>query len=242
VYATANKKIGRQKGDPKFKLVKSPTTPPTPYNYSGYIIPTYSPIQVQKSGYKLMWAMRADLDRAVRAVSGQLNIINENIEYYTSLDDAGARVFYQGPLVAFDIETMGIDSRVVQCISFSDGQRTHTIPWNAETRSWVNTQFSMPGILFAGHNLAFDIPILRDAGVVFPEYFEYWDTMFGGVVLQPDLPKGLGKMAPLYLDIRPWKWSHISQANPEHYSAMDSFITYWLAYEQADLMKQMEAM
>lgn len=242
VYMTSNKAAGRSKGDPKFKMVKTPTAPPTPYNYNGYIIATYSPIQVQKSGYKLMWALRADLDRAVRAANGNLNIINEKLSYYTSLDDAGAREFYAGPMVAFDIETMGIGSRTVQCISFSDGKRTHTIPWNAETRSWVNTQLAIPGILFILHNAAFDIPILRDSGVIFPSYFEYWDSMFAAVVLQPDLSKGLGRVAPLYLDIRAWKWKHLSEANPELYSAMDSFITYWLAFEQADLMKQMEAM
>jgi hypothetical protein len=239
-YANKNKIKGIEKGDPKYKTVVRSVKPPLPLRFSGHIIPAYSPIQVQKSGYTLTWAFKADLDRAARAVRDELNVVNKDLQFFTSLDEPGARNIYTGDMVAFDIETMGIGSRVVDCISFSDGKRTHTLKWTSQIRQWCNTLFAQPNIMFIGHNLAFDMPILRDAGIVFPDYFRYWDTMFAGVMLQPDLMKGLGKMAPLYLDIKPWKWRHLSEADPALYSAMDSYVTYLLAVEQLDLLRQIE--
>lgn len=244
VYANKNKAKGIEKGDAKFKFVKTPIDPPLPLNYAGYIIPAYSQVQVQKSGFKTSYAFKADLIRASMVVHNRLRLHDADFKFHRDLSgDAG--IFYTDPIMAFDIETLGIGSDVVDRISFSNGTRTHTLKWNAETKAWVQKQFDLAaqlGILCVAHNSMFDIPRLRMAGIVFPENIRWYDTMLGGVVLQPDLPKGLGRMAPLYLNIRPWKWRHLADADPELYSALDSFITALLAMEQIEALKELEAM
>ena len=244
-YANSNKVKGITKGDPKYKMVKTPIDPPLPLNYTGYIIPAYSQVQVQKSGFKLSFAFKTDLIRAGLAMRGQLVRHDEGFWYYTGFYDLGATALYTAPLLAFDIETLGIGSDVVDRISFSDGKRTHTLPWNLQTKRWVQEQFDYAaehGILLVAHNSMFDIPRLKAAGIVFSDKCKFFDTMLAGVMLQPDLPKGLGRMAPLYLNIGPWKWRHLSSANPELYSALDSFVTALLAIEQIAAMKELEEM
>lgn len=242
-YATSNKTRGIKKGDPKYKLVSTKVPPPMPKNYTGVVIPAYSQIQVQKSGFKLSYAFKADLIRAAKAARGTLRM-QDTFVYARDIVGANGDD-YDTDLLAFDIETLGIGSDVVDRISFSDGQRTHTIPWNADTKVWVQRQFDLAAknnTLLVGHNLMFDIPRLRMAGIVFPENARFYDTMLAGVMLQPDLPKGLGRMAPLYLNITPWKWRHLSEADPEFYSAKDSYITALLAREQIDALREIEEM
>jgi hypothetical protein len=249
-YATSNKSRGITKGDPKFKMIKTPIDPPLPLNYIGLIIPAYSQVQVQKSGFKLSFAFKADLIRAGLAARGRLKRSDEQFWYHTDLNEPrkngyGPQDFYTKKLLAFDIETLGIGSDVVDRISFSDGTRTHTLPWTLPVKQWVQAQFdwaSAHGIMLVAHNSMFDIPRLKMAGIVFDSRLKFYDTMLAGVMLQPDLPKGLGRMAPLYLNIAPWKWRHLSEANPELYSALDSYITALLALEQIEALKELEMM
>jgi DNA polymerase I-like protein with 3'-5' exonuclease and polymerase domains len=63
--------------------------------------------------------------------------------------------------------------------------------------------------------------------------------MFGAVVLQPDLHKGLGRCATVYLDVTPWKWTSLKDAFPELYAAKDALVTAWLARVQITVMKML---
>lgn len=237
-YAT--RKPGKYNvGDPKMKLVTVQAPPAAPAEVP--LIATYSPKAVEKSGYKNMWALKRDLQRAADVSRAACRYDDDNFWYHEDLEGLGESD-YGGDLLAFDIETAGKNSTVVTQISFSDGHRTHTLRWNEEVRAWSQRQFDLAvsrGVLLVGHNLMFDIPILTKAGIVFSEQARLYDTMFGGVQLQPDLFKGLGRMAPLYLNLRePWKWEEIKTLSEEHYSAKDSFITALLAHRQIVMMKE----
>lgn len=69
-------------------------------------------------------------------------------------------------------------------------------------------------------NQAFDVPRLRASGC---EVNGVVDAMWLWHWLQSDLPKKLSFVAPLYLNIQPWK--HLSGEQPAFYNAMDNRVT-----------------
>jgi hypothetical protein len=52
--------------------------------------------------------------------------------------------------------------------------------------------------------------------------------MYAAQLLQPDLPKGLGRAASIYLDLTPWK--HTADDQPEAYNAKDAYVTLRLRH------------
>jgi DNA polymerase I-like protein with 3'-5' exonuclease and polymerase domains len=64
-------------------------------------------------------------------------------------------------------------------------------------------------------------------------------SMFGAVVIQPDLHKGLGRCATIYLDVTPWKWHALKDAEPELYAAKDALVTAWLAKIEIITLKRL---
>lgn len=226
-YKTANKTVGRKVGDPKFGWVKRASKGLLPETYQGWVIPSYELYTIQSSGFSLNPAFKADMKRVARALAGTLDIVDYGFTFYTDLtaengDDYTSRV------LAVDIETDWDTTRIIERVSVSDGVRTHTLPWTEDTRVWLNRQLTIPRDWIIFHNGPFDIPRLRESGIVLtPEMEErcIFDSMFGGVCALPDLPKGLGKMASVYLDTLPWKWKSLRDKNPLLYSAKDAYVT-----------------
>jgi DNA polymerase I-like protein with 3'-5' exonuclease and polymerase domains len=237
-YKTTNAARGITKGDPRFKLVKQAAPPILPLDYTGYVIPTFDLHHIRTDGFSITPAFHFDMDRALRAITGDLDVIDEGFTYFTSLDSPEARAPYGTGLVAMDIETPR-DSPQVLRISLSDGTRTHTLPWDEDTRRWVLEQVNSPGKMLCFHNHPFDIPRLAQAGCQVPDWAPVFDTMLAGVVLQPDLHKGLGRMAPCYMDTLPWKWRRLADSDPEFYSAKDAFCTVLLAQRLITLLKNL---
>jgi hypothetical protein len=230
-YVNASKVTGAKKGDPKMKWV-TVTGPPLLDGIDCDVIPMFQLEHITAESFAVMAAVNADLDRAYRSVHGQLNIIDTDFTYETHLSNKV--VWHEwGNVIAVDIETHGVNNEVIDCVSFSDGEVTATVPWSVETRQFLTGLFALPERIFALHNSPFDIPRLIQAGVNIPleSVLEKWvfDTMFGGVTIQPDLLKGLGAMASVYLDLFPWKWLLISHADPQKYSAKDAYVTVLLA-------------
>lgn len=232
-------------GDPRMGKVKIGVAPPLPGNYNaafGPVLPMYSLQQLQKSQFKLSWVMVADLRRAKRVVGGTFKYACDGFEYFVRPGVMAGRTGEEwiadeaypdmrGPYVAFDIETVG-KTNVVKQISMSDGATTVAFPWTEEVRLWAQRQFDRPGVIWIGHNLMFDVPRLKLAGIVFGDDMVFFDTMLAAAMMQPDVPKGLGKVGSMYLDVRPWKWRTLSEADEDLYSALDAFHTWCLAVEQ----------
>jgi len=244
VYKT--KKKGKYNvGDPRFGNISITKTPPLPGNYSetrGHVLPMYSLQQLQKSQFKLSWVMVTDLRRAKRYVDGKLTYRDEGFTYWVRPGVGSNREgeeftqeeylpnFGGSPYVAFDIETVG-KTDVVKQLSMSNGIHTVALPWTEEVKRWAQAQFDKPNMMFIGHNLMFDVPRLRKAGIVFPDNAVMFDTMLAAAMMQPDVPKGLGKVGSMYLDTRPWKWQSLSEQDEDLYSALDAFNTWCLAVE-----------
>ena len=240
-YKTGNKKTGRVKGDPKYGWIKRSCNGLLPSSFTGYVIPSYDLAYMRKMQFKVGPAFKADMLRVRRALDGKLKILQEGFQFYNTFHtlrtydgkmftpfDGGAED-YDTEVLAVDIETTGVDHDTIIRISLSDGTRTHTLPWDEPTRQYVERQIHLCKRWLVMHNgSAFDIPRLKAAGVEITEEMEaknVYDTMYGAVVAQPDLRKGLGAAASVYLDVYPWKWKTIAQEDDELYSALDAFIT-----------------
>lgn len=230
-YKTTNRAKGYTKGMPRFGLVTVEAPSPIPTN--AVVIPTYSLVYVITKRYKPVFAFLQDLRRIKRAAVGRLEIVDWKFNQYRMYHTVGIENWAPvGDQFAFDIETP-MDSRDVNQISLSDGYSTFTLKWNDATRDWVQKYLGNPKYTKYAHNATFDVPRLRDAGApVVPPIF---DTMIGGQLLQPDLPKALGKMASLYLDAHEWKSAY--ETDPDFYSAKDAFMTMRLGWQIAQKLR-----
>jgi DNA polymerase I-like protein with 3'-5' exonuclease and polymerase domains len=253
-YKRASKVTDAKPGDPKMKWVKR-TRPCLLSPFSGVVIATFDLEFVRIGQFAVKPALKEDLCRSRRAVTGALVELDRDLEYYETRWSQRAPGFIfplevtedlfehvWGEVISVDIETHGIDNEVIDLVSLSDGKATASLEWNQETRDFIGRIFALPKRIYAIHNSPFDIPRLMLNGVPIAQKVldeQVFDTMFGSVVLQPDLHKGLGRIASVYLDLTPWKWRKLSETNPRFYSAKDALVTYWLAIQEINAMKQL---
>src|SRR5258705_544624 len=247
-YVNASKATGAKKGDPKMKWVKV-ALPPLLDGFDGVVIPVFSPDHIRTEGFAVKPAFKEDVLRARRAVEGDLREMDQDFTYVSTLEELPNMAAW-GPIVAIDIETHGIDNEVIDLVSISDGRITACLEWTEGARLYVEKLFKTKR-LFAVHNSPFDLPRLVANGVrISQETLDsrVFDTMFGAVVLQPDLHKALGRVASFYLDTGPWKtssrkedshWRAMVKADPNMYAAKDSFHTAWIAVQESAVMKSM---
>jgi len=240
-YKAASKATGAKKGDAKMAWKEVTADGLLGANFTGHVIPMFQLDQIRMEGFAASAAVNADLDRARRAYEGNLDLIDTVFVYETTLTHT-LQSHDWGTVIAVDIETHGVDNEVLDCVSISDGDMSATLKWSIPVREFLTRLFALPGHIFALHNSQFDLPRLVQAGVIIPDHtlrYQVFDTMLAGVVIQPDLLKGLGKMTTVYLDTTPWKWRLLSAADPEFYSAKDAFVTARLAINLIQIMKDL---
>lgn len=231
-------KTGAAKGDPKMKWTKQ-AGKALLTGRGLTVIPTFTLDHIRVEGFALSPVLKEDLLRARRVVEGTCRPVDAGFTYCRTVEEFSVQPFPSGPFVAVDIETHGVDNEVIDLVSFSDGHVTVSFEWSEQVRKVIEKLFALPDVCFTLHNSPFDLPRLRDNGVYIAQDVietRVFDTMFGAVVIQPDLHKSLGRVASLYLDCEPWKWRSISEADPRRYSALDSYMTALLAQQQARVM------
>jgi hypothetical protein len=254
-YKVANKKKNIKVGDPRCKYMLEASPGLLGVDFPGVVIPIYELDYISGTAFSSKPAVKEDIKRAQRGLSGSLVMADKDFEYYTAFNEMsnehGTWLVKQSVLhtqwredvLAVDIETHGVDNEVIDCVSFSDGYTTATLPWGPIVRDFLSEQFCRPGErIFLFHNSQFDVPRLLGNGVVIPQEVidtRVFCTMFGAVILQPDLMKGLGAVATVYMDLEPWKWKWLSEANPRHYSAKDAFVDAWLGRQEITVMKSL---
>lgn len=249
-YANASKATGAKKGDAKMKWVREAQDGLLGAGFEGVVIPLFTLDYIAGSQFNVTPAFVEDVARAKRAADGTLAelVMGEPI---TTLD-ALPRLDEWGDLIAIDIETHGIDNEVIDLVSFSNGEMTAVLEWTEGARAYVELLLDYdPNMIVAVHNSPFDLPRLSSNGVHITDDLlskRVFDTMFGAVVLQPDLHKGLGRVAPVYLDLAPWKtgakkdtshWRLLVNADPIRYAGKDAFYTAWIARQQIAAMKDL---
>ena len=255
---------GHQKGDPRYGWVKTTLMGGLlGKDFTGLVIPSYGLDHIRMEQFAVRPAFKEDVRRCKRAIDGGLYMLDDRLEkdgFYTAFqwkrfgrDLQIHRVgdLYEtvwGDVIAIDIETHGVGNEVIDLVSFSDGKTTASLEWTSDTRDYVQHLFNLPGRYFAVHNSPFDIPRLIANGVVISDDIldhRLVDTMFGAVILQPDLHKSLARAITIYHDLKPWKgqrgsmWSELSKEDPVFYSAKDAFVTAWLAISIIKVMKDL---
>ena len=249
-YKNNSKATGAKAGDPKMKWVTEAHPPLLGDKFAGTVIPVFTLDHIRTEQFAVKPAFKQDILRAYRAVHGKLFEIDKNFKYYATIEELPPLKEW-GDIIAVDIETHGIDNEVIDLVSFSDGTHTAAIDWTEGARVWLQKMFKSKR-LFAVHNSPFDIPRLVANGVMFDRESvidkKVFDTMFGAVVVQPDLHKALGRVASLYHDLGPWKtssrkdgshWRALVNADPRMYAAKDSFVTYWICTSLIAVMKDL---
>lgn len=229
VYRTTRKKDGvllHSKGDAKFGNVSRATTMTYPPSLR-WIIPTLDPRRIEETRFKTLPALRADLQRCVRSLDPTFAPITfEYVERpFAAMEDR--------LVISFDIETAGL-SHSIERIGVATASGTWSSAWTATSKLAFQSLLDSNPYALIGHNLAFDIPRLERAGVRFPDA-PLFDTMLAAHMIQPDLYKGLEKVASLYLDLRPWK--HLNSSDPARYNAIDATVTLYLAEKMTVLLE-----
>jgi DNA polymerase family A/3'-5' exonuclease len=248
-YVNASKATGAKKGDPKMKWVKEAGAPLLGFDFKGTVIPVFTLDHIRTEQFAVKPAFKEDLLRAVRVKTGTLVEIDKDLKFITTIEEVPPLAEF-GPVIAVDIETHGVDNEVIDLVSWSDGERTVVLEWTEDARLWLEKMFATKRI-FAVHNSPFDIPRLVANGVYISQKVideQVFDTMFGAVVVQPDLHKALGRVASLYLDMSPWKtssrkenshWRIMVKADPVRYAGKDAFATKWIADSLIAIMKSL---
>lgn len=85
------------------------------------------------------------------------------------------------------------------------------------------------------HNRRFDVPRIKLHGYALRG--PILDSMWAWHVLQSDLPRGLGYIAPFYSRLPAWK--HLNKTNEGYYAAMDAVQGWRVAYGIARDLKQL---
>ena len=247
VYKTGNSKRGYAKGDPKFGLVSVQVPPPMGPDFRGTVVPVYDAEFIQDMGRKPIFGWLRDFGRIKEAphsidrfhMGGAPPCFESNgFPPFNRLSDreaAEAWGYGDGPPIAFDIETVGYSDSIDR-IGLSNGTATLSLPWNEATRKVARLVLGNPRRLKIAHNITFDVPRLEKAGV--EVLGPIWDTMIAHQITQPDLPKGLGRVASLYCNLSvPWKDE--SERMPEAYNAKDTWILPHIQREQEGFLSDM---
>ncbi len=110
-----------------------------------------------------------------------------------------------------------------------------TVPFAPEYMPWIVRLLTEPNLVKSFWNAPYDTEVLANAGIKVPH--PIFDWMWGWHVLQSDVPRGLGYVAPFYSEIGAWK--HLSGENPQEYAAFDGVQTTRVSHGIArDLVKQ----
>lgn len=207
--------------------------------WNRWIVPTLYPSDILKTGCKEFPTSLFDITRALKVVNA--GWIVSAVDYILQPTPAEFAAYVEGYeralaadpqlLLAADIETnysRGVDEEEVlekdgsweiNRLSFSYAANTAiTLPFTELYKSAAMRLLGGRGIKCFWNGNKFDVPRLRNSGV--PVSGHILDGMDAWHVLRPDLPKGLGYVAPFFTDIAPWK--HLSGEQPEYYSAVDA--------------------
>lgn len=205
-----------------------------------FVVPTLHPSYVLRTGCKEFPTSLFDITRALKvARENEWNVSVCDYSLFPSVSDFERYIIsYErelaadpAPILAADIETnysSSLDEEEVlekdgswQIIRISFSYRTNTaitLPFTGAYIPMVMRLLGGKGVKCFWNGNKFDVPRLRAAGV--PIEGLILDGMDAWHVLRPDLPKGLGYVSPFFTDIAPWK--HLSNEQPEYYSAVDA--------------------
>ena len=192
-----------------------------------FVIPTYHPSFLLQGNHNLFGAFLFATKRAMEVASfgpGTASDVQLVVDPPPSYFGDYVNQIPNDPSawLAVDLETSSAapNSEITR-INFSmNPDQGITVPWEERyMHSIRRALLSKSTKIF--WNERFDLGKLQRQNVGVGG--ETYDGMWAWHMLQSDLPKGLGFVAPFYSDIEPWK--HLSQEDPGRYAAIDAVQT-----------------
>jgi uracil-DNA glycosylase family 4 len=203
------------------------------------VVPTFHPSYLQRGATNLIGVVSFDLQRAHEAVAGwdpePITLVEDPpIDWFTAWAAQTVAAGQQDPdgtWLVVDIETpdkaggrdegeLGSEDqsyrieRVNVCCHPDEGVTVPYVEPYISALDGLLTAF--PGIV-VGWNLDYDLPRLAAAGHRLGG--RPLDFMWAWHILQSDLPRGLGFVAPFYSTFGPWK--HLTGSKPVTYACLD---------------------
>lgn len=216
-----------------------------PRGDSGFwLVPTFNPQFLLKGNQKLTGVVGFDLLRAKQVLNGSFQRqnailrVDPDLEGFTRwIDKFLAACETSEPWLAVDVETVeklggrgedeleGTSNQIIR-INFSyNPDEGVTVPWAGAYIDQSKRLLAARNAWRIFHNYSYDVPLLKQDGC---EVARWHDTMSLFKVLQSDLPRGLGFIAPFYSTYGPWK--HLNDISPGEYAAIDAFQTLRIAF------------
>lgn len=159
------------------------------------VIGAYHPSFVMRSGMKPYPWLRQAVSRAARASREGLVVVAPPRTPAALPGSPPSRL-------SFDIETVGFTSQIER-IGLAWPSGATSLLWTYGIFDAIRRLLGGPGLKIA-HNMNFDIPRLRKAGIEVRG--EWHDTLWGAQLIDPDAPGySLNEVAPFYLDLERWK-------------------------------------
>lgn len=198
-------------------------------SYGIPVVPTFHPSFVMQGKHKYEAAVFYAFRKAMEVA--EKNHVPMPTTYF--LDDPGGMEAYldqpEFEVLSVDIETPesgkldeeqydeeSVSYHIVRAgVSHTSGTAC-SFPWMEPYISMLRVAMAKARIILMW-NQVFDAPRLWAAGM---RWRETHDGMWAWHWLQSDLPKGLGFVAPFFIDFEPWK--HLNDAQPAFYNATDN--------------------
>lgn len=211
------------------------------------LVPTFHPSFLIRGNQKLIGTVCYDLLVAAKVLNGSWSsqpaseIVDPDIGWFR---DWAERC---GPedWLAVDVETIekltgkaedeleGTEDEIVRINFAYHPDEGVTVPWTGQYIDVARKLLAQPGVK-CFWNARFDTPRLRGAGCVLGG--RILDFMWAWHVLQSDLPRGLGFVAPFYSRYGAWK--HLSGSDPGLYASIDAFQTLRCAFGIGDELQR----
>jgi DNA polymerase I - 3''-5'' exonuclease and polymerase domains len=217
-------KSGPKKGQPKITHEKVPCRAGMDFCPKlKVIIPTLHPSGVMKQGNMPLPAMVADLNRAVRAQANPIEFLRIVKDTPLASWNTGA-LESQSNVVAFDVEGYDYITDVGLCF---EGKAPHSWKWGQDSRATTKRVLEDHTIIKVAHNAPFDLEMLTTEDVEVCEPIA--DTMLMAAMVEPDMPKGLKYVVPMYMDVK--RWDIYQDESVNYYNACDVWHTknlFWI--------------
>ncbi len=220
-----------------------------------WVVPTFHPSHLLQGAHNLLGTVLFDLTRAKMVASGEWEpdepelIVDPPIDWFRAWADEHIALARKDPVNApwlvIDTETVEKmtgaaedelkgEQTVIVRVNFSNNPDLGiTVPFSGAYIPIVKELCECPGTKIIW-NERYDIPLLKEAGIEVAH--PVLDMMIGWHMLQSDLPKGLGYVAPFYSKAGAWK--HTSVIDPGPYAAKDGPQTLRCAFGIAKNLQQ----
>lgn len=225
-----------------------------------WVCPTFHPSFLQRGAHNLIGTVLWDLQQAekvaqhgVQPDTGSL-VIDPPLDWFHAWVDTVVAARLQDPEsypISSDIETpdkiggkdegeLTADDRSYQILRWNVACHPDegvTVPFTGPYIDELTRLHASPGPIWGWNFYGYDLDRTIAAGVLTEaDVARIVDLMWYWHVLQSDLPRGLGFVAPFYSKFGPWK--HLADSDPARYGAIDGLQTHRVGFGiLGDLLK-----